>query len=157
MSASVDRRPAESPTFPRVFRPRMRRVAAPIDAVAFLNVLLVGVLFYLLRVPFVLQPGIRVDLPESAFTDGQPYDSLVVTVSQEGMLFFNDRRVTLEDLRTEFRKALHDRSDRTLILDADRRVSHGTLVNLFNLAMECGMRTVSLGTRVAASAEAAPP
>jgi biopolymer transport protein ExbD len=157
MSASVDRRPAESPMFPRVFRPRMRRVAAPIDAVAFLNVLLVGVLFYLLRAPFILQPGIRVELPESAFADGQPYDSLVVTVSQEGMLFFNDRRVSLEDLRTEFRKALHARPDRALILEADRRVSHGSLVNLCNLAMECGVRTVSLGTRVAAPAEAATP
>ena len=157
MNPGSDRQPAESPMFPRVFRPRLRRVASPVDTVAFLNVIAVGVLFYLLRAPFVLQPGIRLDLPEAAFADGLSYNALVVTVSQEGMVFFNDRRVTMEDLLAEFQKAVHEQPDRGLVLEADRRVSHGTLVNIYNLAMEAGVRKVSLATRVAAPPEAAVP
>lgn len=157
MSVAMDRRAAESPMFPRVFRPRLRRAAVPLDAVAFLNVVLVAVLYYLVQAPFVLQPGVRLELPEAAFADGQSYDALVVAVSQEGMVFFNDRRVTLAGLRSEILKALHERPARPLIVEADRRVPHGTLVNIYNLAMECGAKSVSLATRVAAPPEAAAP
>ncbi len=157
MSVASDRRPAESPMFPRVFRPRSRRIAVPLDAAAFFNVLLVGILYYLVQSPFVLQPGVQVDLPEAAFADGQSYDALVVAVSQEGMVFFNDRRVTLPGLRAEFLKALHDRPGRSLLVEADRRVSHGTLVNIYNLAMDCGVKRISLATRVASPEEAVTP
>ena len=157
MNVALDRRAAESPMFPRVFRARLRRAAVPLDAVAFLNVVLVAILFYLVQSPFVLQPGIRIELPEAAFADGQSYDALVVAVSQEGMVFFNDRRVTLAGLRSEIQKALHEGPGRPLIVEADRRVPHGTLVNIYNLAMECGVRAVSLATRVAAPPETAAP
>jgi biopolymer transport protein ExbD len=157
MSVTVDRRPAESPMFPRAFRPRLRRAVAPLDAAAFLNVVLVGVLFYLVQSPFVLQPGVRIELPEAPFADGQSYDALVVAVSQEGMVFFNDRRVTLAGLRAEILKALHETPGRALIVEADRRVPHGTLVNIYNLAMDCGVRSVSLATRVAVAPETSAP
>lgn len=141
--------------FPRMFRPRLRRHVAPLDAVPFLNLILLLFLFHIASAPFVLQPGIRVDLPSTAFTDGLPYDSLVVTVSQEGMVFFNDRRTTMGGLRADFAKAAHGRDDVSLIIEADGRVSHATLVNIYNLAAQAGIHNVSLATRLAAE-EPAP-
>lgn len=145
----------ETEFFPRMFRPRLRRQVSALDAVPFLNVLLLLFLFHLTRAPFVLQPGIKLDLPATAFNDGLSYDSLVVTVSQEGMVFFNDRRTTLDGLRTDFAKAAHGKTDAALIIEADGRVNHSTLVDIYNRAMQAGIRHVSLATRIAAE-EPAP-
>ena len=70
-------------------------------------------------------------------------------------MFFNDRRTTMGGLRADFAKAAHGRDDVSLIIEADSRVNHGTLVNIYNLAAQAGIRSVSWATRLAA--EEPPP
>ena len=143
--------PAEdSAFFPRMFQARSRRLVGPVDAMPFLNVILLAFFYYISQAPFVLQPGVRLDLPSAAFHDGVPYDALVVKVSQEGMVFFNDQRATLGELRAGPRQATHDRRDPALIVEADGGVQHRTLVEIYNMAIGAGIRRVSLATRIAA-------
>ena len=142
--------PEATAFFPRMFQARNRRLVGPMDAIPFLNVLLLAFFYYISQAPFVLQPGVRLDLPAAAFDDGVPYDALVVTVSQEGMVFFNDQRVTLGELRAGLRQATHDRRDPALIVEADGGVQHRTLVEIYNMAIEAGIRRVSLATRIGA-------
>ena len=99
---------------------------------------------------FVLQPGVVIQLPESPFTDGVSYGSIIVTISQEGMMFFNDERTTLGGLASAFSQAAHEDEGATLLIEADRRVSHGTIVEIYNMALAAGIREVALGTRVSA-------
>ncbi len=89
-----------------------RLAHGPFEAVPLINVVLLLVLFVLLHMPFVLQPGIVVDLPASAFTEGMPYGGLVVAVSQEGMVFFNDERTTMDGLSSAFSQAAFEHPDR---------------------------------------------
>ncbi len=143
--------------FPRLYSTRLRRGRGPFDAVPFLNVLLLFVLFYLVQAPFVLRPGVRLDLPEAAFSDGVPFDAMVVTVSQEGMVFFNDQRTTLDGLQTAFRQAAYGRADPMVVIQADGRVVHRTLIDIYNKAMAAGIRRISLATRLAAPTEEPSP
>jgi biopolymer transport protein ExbD len=136
--------------FPRLFQARSRRLVGPVDAIPFINVILLAFFYYISQAPFVLQPGVRLDLPAAAFTDGVPYDALVVTVSQEGMVFFNDQRTSLEELRAGLRQTARNRRDPALIVEADGGVKHRTLVEIYNMAIEAGIRRVSLATRIAA-------
>lgn len=123
------------------------------DAVLFLNLLVLLFLFHLVHSKFVLQPGIRLDLPEASFSDGMTYDAMVVTVSQEGMVFFQDQRTTMEGLEESFRRAVREQKDARLILEADGRVPHRTLVGVCDMAARAGIRKVLLATRLSA----APP
>ncbi|MCX6995620.1 MAG: biopolymer transporter ExbD, partial [Kiritimatiellaeota bacterium] len=105
---------------------------------------------------FGLRPGVTVNLPVAAFTGGAPYGALVVTVSQEGMVFFNDERTTLEGLPSAFAQAAHEQPGATLVIEADSRVTHGTPVALYNMARAAGLQQISLATRLATPAEARP-
>ena len=157
MSEYLDNPGDRSVFFPRLFRTRLRRSGGLVDVVPFLNVLVLIALAYLVKAPFVLQPGVRIELPAAPFSDGAPFDAMVVTVSQEGMVFFDDQRTTLEGLETAFQAAAFSRKDAEVIIEADGRVSHRTLVEIYNKAMAAGIRRVSLATRLASpDGEASP-
>ncbi len=142
--------------FRRHYRPRNRLASSPLDAAPLANVILLVFLFFIVNSSFVLQPGIVVNLPDTSFTSGVPFGSMVVTISQEGMVFFNDERTTLEGLAQAFSQAAHSKPDSALIIEADGRVRHERLVRIYNMAMQAGIRRVALATRVTTVAPQAP-
>lgn len=148
--------PAPLTILQRQFRPRVRCVCRLFEPAAILNaIVLVGAAF-LLTARFVLQPGVTVELPAAPFHEGAPYGALVVTLSQEGLVFFNDERMTSDDLPAAFAQARHDQPAASLVIEADARVNAGTLVNLYNMARAAGIEQVLLASRLPAPVEVKP-
>ncbi len=135
--------------FRRRFPPRLRPLRGRIDPAPLVDVALLLFLFFLVRAPFVVQPAIRMELPASPLREAAPYGPMIVTVTQEGMVFFNDQRTTLEGLRTAFGRAAHEHPGGTLVIEADGRVPHGTLVRIYAMAMDAGLAEVALATALA--------
>lgn len=135
----------------RRFPVRALRVRGILDGAPLADVVLLVFFFFVIQSPFVLQPGIRISLPTmSSFSDGVGYGGLVVTMTQEGMVFFNDERTTLEGLGAAFRRAVHQDPDAVLLVAADGRVRHETLVRVYEMAKEAGISEVLQAGRSAA-------
>lgn len=128
---------------------RAKRVSRGIiDVASVIDVVLLLFLFMLCNSPFILQPGISLELPASEFVDGATYGSIVVTLSQEGLLFFNDERTTMEGLEAAFSKSMHQGEPQTLLIEADARVRYESLVKIYNLARKVGIEEVVLANRL---------
>jgi biopolymer transport protein ExbD len=140
----------------RRYRPENRIARGLIDAAPLVDIALLVFIFFLAQAPFVLQPGIVVNLPDAEFTGGARYGNMVVTISQEGMFFFNDERTTREGLTSAFAQALHDNPGSTLIIEADSRVPNRTLVEIYDMAVEAGIREAVLATRVPVTGDRGP-
>jgi biopolymer transport protein ExbD len=147
--------PPESVAFARLFPARFRDIRGPVNIVSFLNLAFLLLLLYLVRAPFILQPGIRIELPVAEFTDGLPFDAMVVTVSQEGLVYFRDQRTTMEGLEAAFRQGVREREDARLIVEADGRVPHRTMVEIYAMASRAGLREVLQAVRLPAPPPAA--
>ena len=135
-------------TLPRRFHTRLRPACDPMSVVPLLNVVLLLWLFSMINSSFVLQPGIRMELPSAPFTAGARYGTWVVTLTQEGLVFFNDERVPLEGLKAAFVKTVSGKEPVSLLIEADGRVRHQTLVDIYTMATEAGFREVVLATRL---------
>jgi biopolymer transport protein ExbD len=129
----------------RRFKGRYRRSVGPVDVAALLNVILLIGLFHFLAARFVLQPGVRVRLPVAPFLDGAVYGARVLTISQQGMLFFNDERMDLDRLEGALARA--PGGEEPLLIEADEGTPYGTLIEVYALAVQAGIRDVVLATR----------
>lgn len=131
----------------RRFTGRYRRAVGPIEVTALLNVILLVGMFHFAASGFVLQPGVRVRLPAAPFTDGVPYGVRVLTLSQEGMMFFDDERMSMDQLASALVRAGEDDGTSPLLIEADEGTPYGTLMEVYALAVKAGVREVVLATR----------
>jgi biopolymer transport protein ExbD len=153
---------AEQPLMQRVrvlrrqFRTQLRPLGGPINAVPLVNVVLLLLLFFIVNSVSVLQPGITVNLPTSLFAGGAEYGAMVVTISQEGLMFFNDEKVSMEGLGPAFSQAAFENPETPLVIEADGHVQHSTMVQIYNTAMAAGIKSVVLATRASSGSAALP-
>lgn len=148
--------PTPLPILQRQFQPRVQSICRLIEPAALFNGIVLAVAAFLVTARFVLQPGVSVQLPEAPFHEGAPYGAMVVTLSQEGFVFFNDTRMALDDLRAAFAQARHDQPGASLVIESDARVSSGTLVNIYNMARAAGIQQVLIASRLPAPVEVKP-
>ena len=131
----------------RRFKGRYRRAVGPVEVTALLNVLALILMFLFTSSRFILQPGVRVRLPEAPFTGGAPYGARVLTLAQGGLVFFNDEKIELPALGEALVRAGRDPADAPLLVEADEGTPYGTLMQVYALAAQAGIRDVVLATR----------
>ena len=101
-------------------------------------------LFFMLTSSYVVQPGIRINLPKALTSETIHDTSLVVTVTQDNLMMFNENAVTLEDLAVQFEKAAKDNVP--LLIRADRNASLGKVVEIWDLCRDVGLTKVNIAT-----------
>ena len=53
----------------------------------------------------------------------------------------------MDELRVALARAARERPELPLVVEADQTVRHGTLVEIFNLAADAGIRELNVATR----------
>ena len=133
---------------PLVLNRRLQPLHGLIDLAPVVTVVLLLLLFFLLSSSFVLQPGIKIDPPRSAFSYGTPSSRLIVEVTlsppqvdangvphpREPVLYFNDQIVTLDGLGAALDKLPASRTMPSLIVKADKDVPLDVLNDIWNVA-----------------------
>ncbi len=138
----------------RRYRPQKRLFSQPAGLIPLLNLALLIMLLMILQSSFVRQPSSAVQLPAAAFLSGTPYGFKVVTLTQEGLFFFDDEMVTLDTLATAFRNAVRDQKATAITIEADVRVPYGIILRVMNMATAAGLQQVNLATRPSFGEEA---
>jgi len=114
----------------------------------------------LLDMEFVLQPGVVVNLPETPFREGLRSQMIAVVLSvngdqsakREDIVFFDDERFLVDDaqqmgaLKQAFSESARLHSESSLIIQADEKVSHGTIMRLLEMARDVGIRYANLAS-----------
>ncbi len=113
-----------------------------------LNVILLLLCFFLLGSSFILQPGIKISPPRSAYAEGSPASRLVVAVTlapqqfddkgaplpRRPVLYFQDQIVTLEGLRAALAQLPPSHIKATLLVKPDKDVPVDFISSLLDAA-----------------------
>lgn len=87
------------------------------------------------------------DLPKASSAEREGAEDLKLIITREETLYLNNQRVTLSELWGK----LLDRSrngDRSfLVIQADRLVAHGRVVEVMDIAKQAGIRRLAIATR----------
>jgi len=140
----------------RRFKPTRKPAGIFCVSVVFSDAALLVLAFFLAVSPFVMQPGINIKLPSSPFTGGAQFGSMVLSITRSGWFYFNDERLDAPRLAEAFEAAVAEHPGAPLIIEADERVSHGSVITAWNAALGAGISEVSIATGISALSEDAP-
>jgi len=119
-----------------------------IDAAPLVNVVFLLLLFFVLNSQFVMQSGIPLILPSSAqYPVRDSFQSLVVTVTSDNLLFFHDQPLPMDKLEQTLREAVQQGLGHELIIRAGSQVSMGTEFEIVSAANRAGITMVNMAAR----------
>jgi biopolymer transport protein ExbD len=127
-----------------------------VDPAPLVDVVFLLLLFFILSSPFVMQSGFGVRLPSSNAPTVTTFQSLVVTVTRDNLLFFNNQPTTIEKFEQSLRESVRRGRGRELIIKADQQVPFGTVIQIMSIAHQAGIIVVNQAARADASSPGAP-
>ena len=118
-----------------------------VNVTSFIDVLFVLLLFFMVSTTFVNQPAMSLDLPKAVHSQGTRQPGLIVYVDQNGVIHLNDEPVDDALLDSAPRSRLVDSEDKAVVLKADSRVSHGTVVHVLDIIKGAGVVKLTIATQ----------
>ena len=132
--------------FKRLIR-RTSQKRGQLDAtmkVPLIDVMFNLLIFFMLTSNFLVQSGIRVNLPKAVSSDVIRSENLIVTVTGQDLMFLNDQPITIQDLVPQIRQAAQE--NKTVMLKADTGASLGRVVEIWDLCRESGIPQINIAT-----------
>ncbi|MEJ2720978.1 MAG: biopolymer transporter ExbD [bacterium] len=127
---------------------RQRRKRSLIISVTpLIDVLFLLLIFFMVSTTFLSTPAIKLELPKAQHADAVRQKPLVIYVDAYGAVFLNDEPVDLSLLPAALEMKLGENADKTVVLKADSRVSHGTVVEVMDIVKGAGATRLVVSTK----------
>ena len=130
----------------RRFIPRLKYRGSGISFPIILDLALIFLSFFLLLSPTLVKPGIQIDLPIANFTQGLNLYSDIVSITRNGDIYYDDELMSLESLEEKLSLLIENQSNAIVIIESDRNVTHGRLVDVWSAIQNSGVQSISLAT-----------
>lgn len=128
---------------------RRRGVSVGADLTPMIDVVFQLILFFLVSTTFAVLPAINVNLPESETSQAQSIAGITITATASGKLFFNDEKITIQSMDKKLKNFDTEgkkREEYPVTLEADEKVTNGTIVKIFDVLRKNGFVSVNLRT-----------
>jgi biopolymer transport protein ExbD len=103
------------------------------------DIVLQLLIFFLLTSAFMLQTGIKVQVPKAQSADAvQERKEIMVSVTKENQIFLNGNPTTVEKLSEEVKPLLVDKENQVILLKADKEVSLQNAVTVIDVIKAAG-------------------
>jgi len=104
-------------------------------------------IFFLLSSSFVIQTGIKVQLPKSATAEQETQRQIIITVTEQGAIFLNEEQVNIETLGARLAPLIRQDQDKMVIIKADQAVSLQSAVQVMDIAKGVGALRLLIATQ----------
>ena len=115
-----------------------------IDIAPLVDVMFLLLIFFMLTSNFILQPGIKVHLPQALTSEVIDTENLVITVTAQDLIYVNNKPVQMGVLIEQ----LKDVAGRgtSLLIKADAGASLGRIVEIWDLCRRYGIERINIAT-----------
>jgi biopolymer transport protein ExbD len=103
-------------------------------------------IFFMLAGSFVLQTGIRVELPRASVPKLQDKQDIVITITRTNDIFLNEEKLSAEQLPVMLLERITQSKDKMVLIKPDKRVETGKLVEVMSIAKSVGVESMGIAT-----------
>lgn len=124
---------------------RLKQPGAQIHILAFINIIFLLGMLFILSSSFVTPPAIAVKFPNAVTSELMKEENFVVTITGEDVIYVNGSIKTLKELQNLLTKS-PDLSKRSLLIKSDRRTSFGRIIDVWDLCRNLGIENINIAT-----------
>jgi len=115
-----------------------------IDIAPLIDMVFQLLIFFMLTSSFVMQPGIKINLPKAVTSEAVKYENIEILISSENVIYLNSRVVTLQELKGSLKQIA--KRNIPIIIKADKRASLGRAVEVWDLCRDLGISKINIAT-----------
>lgn len=118
-----------------------------VNVTSFIDVLFVLLLFFMVSTTFVSQPAMNLELPTATHTEATRQSPVVVYLDATGAVYLNDEPIEEALLEQELINRLAQSTEKSVVLKADSRVTHGVVVQVLDIIKGAGVQKLVIATQ----------
>lgn len=128
---------------------RTSDLLSEVNVLNLVDVMLVLLIIFILVAP-ILEHGIAVRLPAAASSriDSSP-ERLTVSIAPPGMIYLNDQRITLDELRERMSSTARVNPETAVTLRADGTIRYEEVVKVLDEIRNSGLTRIGIATKPA--------
>jgi len=115
-----------------------------IDIAPLIDIVFQLLIFFMLTSSFVMQPGIKVNLPKAVTSEVVKYENIEILVTGENVTYLNGKVVNTQELKNLLKQA--SKREQTILIKADRHASLGRVVEIWDMARDLGITQINIAT-----------
>lgn len=127
---------------------RSRQEEPTLGIAPLIDIVFLLLIFFMVTSHFDVASGVRIKLPQMSRVIFDPQDSRVtVLIDSSGQAYFEGRALDLEALGERLRELVEERNTVQLILQADKDVKHGVVVEAMDAAKTAGVQSIVISAQ----------
>jgi len=115
----------------------------PVDVAPMIDIVFQQLIYFLLTSSFVLSPAIRVTLPKAQTGKTLSATNLVITLTKDHVIYWDEEVMSLNDLRERLKRA---GGSKPILIRADRHAYVDKLIELWDLCRDSGYQEGHIAT-----------
>lgn len=115
-----------------------------IDIAPLIDIIFQLLIFFMLTSSFIMQPGIRVNLPKAVTSEVVKFENIEILITGENITYLNGRLVTMQELKLLLKQAA--KRNQSILIKADKRASLGRVVEIWDLGRDLGISQINIAT-----------
>lgn len=126
---------------------KVKKKSLIINLTSLIDVLFLLLIFFMISTTFLSQPAINLELPRAQHADPVRQTPIVIHVDELGRVYLNDEPTELPLLGDALARRLGDAVEKSVVLKADSRVTHGSVVQVLDIIKGSGAEKLIVSTQ----------
>jgi len=117
-----------------------------INVTSLVDIMMALLVIFIIVAPMIEQ-GIEVNLPAAQPSKIDVSDVVTVTVSANDRIYFENQRVTMDDLKERLSNIHAANSNAAVLIKADGDIRYGRVVDVLDAARNAGLSRLAMATK----------